>query len=77
LLILEELLLLDVVANAVVANAVAVNAPAAAAVTSSKPKLAVEHSIYDAHDYTDPHGTRIHEEKKLSSYKARFDHLMI
>ena len=31
----------------------------------------IELSIYDADDYIDPNGTRIHVEKKLSSYKAR------
>lgn len=39
----------------------------------------IELSIYDANDYTDPYGTRIHVEKKLSSYKARirsFDDLI-
>ena len=39
----------------------------------------IELSIYDAKDYVDSNGTRIHEEKKLSSYKARirsFDDLI-
>ena len=41
--------------------------------------LLVELSIYDSNDYVDLYGTRIHEEKKLSSYKARirsFDDLI-
>jgi hypothetical protein len=31
----------------------------------------IELSIYDANDYVDSEGTKIHVEKKLSSYKAR------
>jgi hypothetical protein len=31
----------------------------------------IELSIYDANDYSDSHGTQIHVEKKVSSYKAR------
>lgn len=31
----------------------------------------IELSIYDVNDYVDSHRTKIHVEKKLSSYKAR------